>query len=162
VSLSLSFFRFLSIGLGKTIQVISFLAHLSEKGVNGPHLIIVPFVPSSLSSPLLSSSKTRKLTFSIHISSSTLENWAREFQRFCPDIEVQTYYGTQADRAELGYQLVRDENVEVVLTTYTIASGTNKDDKKFFRKMGFQVSRPSLSLSLSLHFTSSERIETRR
>ncbi|KAL7411147.1 SNF2 family N-terminal domain-containing protein [Mrakia frigida] len=100
-------------GLGKTIQVISFLAHLSEKGEVGPHLIIVP--------------------------SSTLENWAREFERFCPDIEVQTYYGSQTERAELGYQLVRDENVEVVLTTYTIASGTNKDDKKFFRKMGFQT-----------------------
>lgn len=26
-----------------------------------------------------------------------------------------------------------------MLTTYAIASGTNKDDKRFFKKMGFQV-----------------------
>lgn len=29
-------------GLGKTIQVISFLAHLQETGNKGPHLIVVP------------------------------------------------------------------------------------------------------------------------
>ena len=31
-------------GLGKTIQVISFLAHLKEQGSKGPHLIVVPCV----------------------------------------------------------------------------------------------------------------------
>ncbi len=54
-------------GLGKTCQVISFLAHLYETGVRGPHLIIVP--------------------------GSTLENWLREFQRFCPTLAVEPYYG---------------------------------------------------------------------
>jgi SWI/SNF-related matrix-associated actin-dependent regulator 1 of chromatin subfamily A len=29
-------------GLGKTIQVISFFAHLKEHGSKGPHLVIVP------------------------------------------------------------------------------------------------------------------------
>ena len=29
-------------GLGKTIQTISFLAHLLEEGEPGPHVIIVP------------------------------------------------------------------------------------------------------------------------
>ena len=29
-------------GLGKTVQVISFFAHLKERGRNGPHLIVVP------------------------------------------------------------------------------------------------------------------------
>ena len=30
------------LGLGKTIQVISFFAHLKERGNVGPHLVIVP------------------------------------------------------------------------------------------------------------------------
>ncbi len=29
-------------GLGKTVQVISFFAHLRESGTKGPHLIVVP------------------------------------------------------------------------------------------------------------------------
>ena len=33
---------FLVQGLGKTVQVISFFAHLKERGRNGPHLIVVP------------------------------------------------------------------------------------------------------------------------
>lgn len=33
-------------GLGKTVQVISFLAHLREQGCKGPHLIIVPYASS--------------------------------------------------------------------------------------------------------------------
>lgn len=34
-------------GLGKTIQVISFLAYLKEQGSKGPHLIVVPCVDFS-------------------------------------------------------------------------------------------------------------------
>lgn len=55
-------------GLGKTCQVIAFLSHLAEIGVSGPHLVIVP--------------------------PSTLENWLREFQLFCPSLVVEPYYGT--------------------------------------------------------------------
>jgi SWI/SNF-related matrix-associated actin-dependent regulator of chromatin subfamily A containing DEAD/H box 1 len=54
-------------GLGKTCQVIAFLSHLAEIGVSGPHLVIVP--------------------------PSTLENWLREFQFFCPNLVVEPYYG---------------------------------------------------------------------
>lgn len=36
------------IGLGKTVQVISFFAHLKDKGVKGPHLIVVPCVQTGL------------------------------------------------------------------------------------------------------------------
>jgi len=32
----------MSVGLGKTIQVIAFLAHLKERKVKGPHMIFVP------------------------------------------------------------------------------------------------------------------------
>lgn len=54
-------------GLGKTCQVIAFFAHLFEKGIKGPHLVVVP--------------------------GSTLENWLREFSIFCPGLSVMPYYG---------------------------------------------------------------------
>ncbi len=38
----LKYFINLFQGLGKTVQAIAFLAHLSETGERGPHLIIVP------------------------------------------------------------------------------------------------------------------------
>lgn len=83
------------------------------------------------------------MTFYFSFRSSTLENWAREFARFCPTLEVQTYYGSQAERFELSSQFLNDNSLDVVLTTYQIASGTNKDDRKFLKRMKFQV-RPAL------------------
>jgi SWI/SNF-related matrix-associated actin-dependent regulator 1 of chromatin subfamily A len=96
-------------GLGKTIQVIAFLAHLKEHGIKGPHMIFVP--------------------------ASTLENWTREFERFAPDIDVVTYYGSQSERGELRDQLKRQfraGDLEVVLASYTQVAA--KDDLTFFRK----------------------------
>lgn len=96
-------------GLGKTIQVIAFLAHLKERGIKGPHMIFVP--------------------------ASTLENWTREFERFAPDINVDTYYGSQAERVELRSELkakFRAGELEVVLASYTQVQA--HDDLAFFRK----------------------------
>ncbi|WRT65569.1 uncharacterized protein IL334_002514 [Kwoniella shivajii] len=96
-------------GLGKTIQVISFIAHLKEKGIKGPHMIFVP--------------------------ASTLENWTREFDRFAPSVDVQTYYGSQAERASLRDDLkrrFRSGRLEVVLASYTQVAAP--DDLSFFRK----------------------------
>lgn len=97
-------------GLGKTCQVIAFLAHLYEKGVKGPHLVVVP--------------------------SSTIENWLREFQKFCPTLSVMPYYADQNVRAQIRDQIEenRDE-INVVITTYTIAKG--KVDAHFLRNMDF-------------------------
>ncbi|KAI9894936.1 MAG: hypothetical protein M1814_000156 [Vezdaea aestivalis] len=94
-------------GLGKTCQVIAFLAHLKEINVNGPHLIIVP--------------------------GSTIENWLREFQKFCPALAVEPYYGSQADRAEYRENILSNRaSINAVVTTYDIA--TQKDDNFFLRK----------------------------
>jgi SWI/SNF-related matrix-associated actin-dependent regulator of chromatin subfamily A member 5 len=50
-------------GLGKTLQSISLLAYLREaRNIQGPHIIIVP--------------------------KSTVGNWIREFNRWCPSINV--------------------------------------------------------------------------
>ncbi|KAG8891809.1 hypothetical protein FRB99_003344, partial [Tulasnella sp. 403] len=100
-------------GLGKTIQVIAFLAHLKDTKYEEDyhHLIIVP--------------------------PSTLENWVREFERFAPNIEVQTYYGTQMERAELRQELL-NARWDVLVTTYNFAQG-NEHDRKFFRKIRWEV-----------------------
>jgi SWI/SNF-related matrix-associated actin-dependent regulator 1 of chromatin subfamily A len=99
-------------GLGKTCQVIAFLAHLFEKGIKGPHLIVVP--------------------------SSTIENWLREFQKFCPTLSVMPYYAGINQRAEIREQIEDNrENINVVITTYTIAKA--KVDAKFLRDVDFTV-----------------------
>ncbi|GLB37463.1 putative SNF2 family N-terminal domain containing protein [Lyophyllum shimeji] len=103
-------------GLGKTIQVISFLAYLKERGHKGPHLVVVP--------------------------SSTLENWCREFARFAPSIAVQTYYAGKEERPQLRQTLLdsqrcksaTDEGWEVLVTTYNLAQGDDRD-RKFFRRI---------------------------
>lgn len=97
-------------GLGKTAQVISFLGRLHELGNKGPHLIIVP--------------------------TSTMDNWLREFERFCPTLEVVGYHGTQSERFEMREDMLADdaEEFNVVVTTYNIATG-QKDDRSFLKKL---------------------------
>lgn len=97
-------------GLGKTCQVITFLSHLKETGQAGPHLVVV--LPS------------------------TLENWLREFQTFSPGLVVEPYYGSQAERAEQREQIeVARDAVDVVVTTYSVASSKTKADLAFLRKV---------------------------
>lgn len=99
-------------GLGKTCQVISFFAHLKEIGVDeGPHLVVVP--------------------------ASTLENWLREFKKFCPVLKVAPYYGSQQERAELRYDL-ESTDFDILVTTYNLCTG-QKEDMKFLRAQGFNV-----------------------
>lgn len=96
-------------GLGKTAQVISFLGRLYEMGENGPHLVIVP--------------------------SSTIENWLREFERFCPELTVRLYHGSIKEREEQRYELMEDKGeYQVVVTTYNIAT-SNADDRSFLKKL---------------------------
>ena len=60
-------------GLGKTLQTISFLAYLREfRGVKGPHIVIVP--------------------------KSVVGNWIREFKKWCPSIRAVRMGGTKEER----------------------------------------------------------------
>lgn len=98
-------------GLGKTCQVIAFLAYLFEKGQKGPHLVVVP--------------------------AATLENWLKEFKRFCPTLKVAAYYSTvPGERFVMREELdsARDET-NVIVTTYTLAKG--KEDSPWLRNYGF-------------------------
>lgn len=80
-------------------------------------------------------------------SSSTLENWCREFARFAPSISVQTYYAGKEERPLLRQTLAETqryksrtgEGWEVLITTYNLAQGDERD-RKFFRKMEWDVS----------------------
>lgn len=100
-------------GLGKTAEVIAFLAHLKEQRMaRGPHLVVSP--------------------------SSVLENWSREFQRFCPNLRVEIYYGSQGERRMLRSELKSRSDYDVLLTTYDMATGSH-DDQSFLRKRGFDV-----------------------
>ncbi|KAK2758817.1 hypothetical protein FQN54_003509 [Arachnomyces sp. PD_36] len=99
-------------GLGKTCQVISFLSHLLERGIKGPHLVVVP--------------------------SSTLENWLREFSVFCPGLSVMPYYAGQSARAGIREQIEQErDDINVVITTYTVAKA--KVDAAFLRSVGFNA-----------------------
>jgi SWI/SNF-related matrix-associated actin-dependent regulator of chromatin subfamily A containing DEAD/H box 1 len=78
--------------------------------------------------------------------SSTLENWCREFARFAPDMVVQTYYAGKEDRPVLRETLKEtqackgvEEGWEVLITTYNLAQGDDRD-RKFFRKIEWDVS----------------------
>ena len=63
-------------GLGKTLQTISLLAYLKEScNVEGPHLVITP--------------------------KSTISNWVKEVQRFCPSVRAFKFIGDKHERAKL-------------------------------------------------------------
>jgi len=101
-------------GLGKTAQVISFLGNIfSNHEVKGPFLIIVP--------------------------SSTKDNWLREFEKWCPELEVRAYYGSQFERAELRHELRETKgSYNIILTTYQIAA-SQKEDRAFLKHMNFKI-----------------------
>lgn len=100
-------------GLGKTCQVISFLAYLKQINEPGPNLIVVP--------------------------SSTLENWLREFKKFCPSLKVEPYYGSLNEREDLRDYLENTAGeYDVIVTTYNLAAG-NKYDIAFLRGCSFNV-----------------------
>ncbi|KAK7790263.1 hypothetical protein R5R35_012632 [Gryllus longicercus] len=105
-------------GLGKTVQVIAFFAHLKESSMENnkkphhPHVVVVP--------------------------SSTLDNWRKELERWCPALNVVVYHGSQFERKSMRVKWVHDgmEGVDVILTTYNTMTST-PEEKKMFRVLPF-------------------------
>ncbi|MFT7817869.1 SWI/SNF-related matrix-associated actin-dependent regulator of chromatin subfamily A containing DEAD/H box 1B-like [Arapaima gigas] len=96
-------------GLGKTVQAIAFLASLYQDGIDGPHLITVP--------------------------SSTLDNWVRELNLWCPSLKVLVYYGSVEDRRYLRHSILnRKEDFNIIVSTYNLTIG-NDSDRSLFRKL---------------------------
>ena len=98
-------------GLGKTIQTISFLAFLREMKSFGPFLIVAPL--------------------------STLGNWIAEFERWTPSITTLLYHGNPTERAELRAKKLKKPGTEdfpVVCTSYEICM----NDRKFLSQYGWK------------------------
>lgn len=96
-------------GLGKTIQTISLLAYLAcEKGVWGPHLIVVP--------------------------TSVLLNWEMEFKRWLPSFKILTYYGNPKERKEKRSGWSKENAFHVCITSYQLVL----QDQNVFRRKAWQ------------------------
>jgi len=82
-------------GLGKTMQSISLLAYLKEaRAISGPHLVIVP--------------------------KSTLGNWVKEFNRWCPAFKVLRLQGPKEERQRLVKEELMSGEYHVVVTSYEV------------------------------------------
>ena len=84
-------------GLGKTIQAISMLGYLQQyQKISGQHLIIVP--------------------------KSTLQNWKREFARWCPSLKVIMMitegFDGKEQRADFIQNVVKKVEWDCLLTSY--------------------------------------------
>lgn len=79
-------------GLGKTIQYISFLAYLAQyRNKPGKHLVLVP--------------------------KSTLSNWVLEFSRWVPALRVLRFHGNKDERRDLK-NVMNSHEFDICLTTY--------------------------------------------
>lgn len=125
-------------GLGKTVQTIAFLAWLKTVSPNftRPHLVVCP--------------------------SSTLENWRREFECWCPSFRIHSYHGehrrhvlrkiikakngakaddfkeddqTEDKANEENASLSSYENIDVIITTYQ-SCVANEHDRVAIKKLG--------------------------
>ena len=93
-------------GLGKTLQTISFLGYLHFlRGVRGPHLIAVP--------------------------KSTINNWAREFAHWIPEINVLVFQGPKEERQNLIKDRLLPQHFDVCVTSYEMVLREKAHFKKF-------------------------------
>lgn len=96
-------------GLGKTLQTISFLGYLRYfKNINGPHIVITP--------------------------KSTLDNWAREFAKWTPEVRVLVLQGDKDERADLIANRLMTCDFDVVVASYEIIIR----EKSFFKKFAWE------------------------
>jgi SWI/SNF-related matrix-associated actin-dependent regulator of chromatin subfamily A member 5 len=93
-------------GLGKTLQTISFLGYLRYIcDIHGPFLIAVP--------------------------KSTLDNWAREFKKWTPEVNVLVLQGAKEERQQLIKDRVIDEKFDVLITSYEMILREKSHLRKF-------------------------------
>ncbi|XP_072322519.1 E1A-binding protein p400 isoform X2 [Scyliorhinus torazame] len=92
--------------LGKTVQIIGFLAHLAaNEGIWGPHLVVV---------------RTCKML-----------NWEMEFKRWCPGLKIMMYFGTRKERRVKREYWMKPNSFHVCITSYKLLL---KDHQAFRRK----------------------------
>lgn len=82
-------------GLGKTIQTIALMSALAcEKGIWGPHLIVVP--------------------------TTIIMNWEMEFRRWAPAFKILTYFGSQKERKQKRTGWSKENSFHVCITSYKL------------------------------------------
>lgn len=80
-------------GLGKTIQTISFFAYLYEyKKIRGPHLIVCP--------------------------NSVVHNWHREFSHWLPNMRVVKLIARKEQRYDIINDFILPKNFDVIITSF--------------------------------------------
>lgn len=99
--------------LGKTIQIISLIAHLRSHNTAGPYLIAGPL--------------------------ATLGNWMKEFNRWLPSCPVILYHGTKAEREQIRksrmpLQLQKSLDFPVIITSFELCIA----DRAFLEKYVWQ------------------------
>ena len=87
-------------GLGKTLQTLSFLAALKHAGLPGPHLVVTPL--------------------------AVLQNWANEMKRFTPGLSMVKVHGGVNERDRLlSDKRVLEAGYEATLTIKRSDFGMN-------------------------------------
>ncbi|KAK3160843.1 hypothetical protein QOZ80_1BG0065670 [Eleusine coracana subsp. coracana] len=93
-------------GLGKTLQTISLLGYLHEfRGITGPHMVVAP--------------------------KSTLGNWIKEIQRFCPILRAVKFLGNPEERNHIRENLLQPGKFDVVVTSFEMAIKEKTALKRF-------------------------------
>ncbi|XP_054151291.1 helicase SRCAP-like, partial [Melozone crissalis] len=114
-------------GLGKTIQTISLLAHLAcEKGVGLGKTI------QTIS--LLAHLACEKGSWGPHliiVPTSVMLNWEMELKRWCPSFKILTYYGAQKERRLKRQGWTKPNAFHVCITSYKLVL---QDHQAFRRK----------------------------
>ncbi|KAG2588747.1 hypothetical protein PVAP13_5NG234900 [Panicum virgatum] len=83
-------------GLGKTLQTISLLGYLHEfRGITGPHMVVAP--------------------------KSTLGNWMKEIQRFCPVLRAVKFLGNPEERNHIRDNLLQPGKFDACVTSFEMA-----------------------------------------
>ena len=85
-------------GLGKTLQSISILALVKERQWpedEYPHLVVVP--------------------------KSTITNWEKEFEKFCPSLKTCCLIGSQEERESIIQTRILTNDFKVLITSFDIA-----------------------------------------
>jgi SWI/SNF-related matrix-associated actin-dependent regulator of chromatin subfamily A containing DEAD/H box 1 len=118
---------------GKTVQTIAFFAWLKYRRSN--HVVDVENGSDN--------GEDWKLPHLIVVPVSVLPNWMREFETFCPTMNVMKFYGSQQERDELKEELRAHHpkyrsnsrpprrQLDVILTPVTYFQKESSSDRKF-------------------------------